>query len=71
MPKTIKHVKIFLHANSQLCSSRVALFEANFVFFVTFFEFWSDNFKLFGHSSPHFAQWDCMGGASPLKKHFF
>ena len=34
MPKTIKHVKIFLHANSQLCSSHTALFQSIFVFVV-------------------------------------
>ena len=34
MPKTIKHEKIFLHANPQLCSSHTALFQSIFVFFV-------------------------------------
>ena len=34
MPKTIKHEKIFLHANSQLCSLRTALFYNIFVFCV-------------------------------------
>ena len=35
---TIKLIKIFLHANSELCSSHTALFQANFVIFYIFFE---------------------------------
>ena len=35
----VKHEKIFLHANSELCSSRVGLFQANFVFFQIFYNF--------------------------------
>ena len=34
MPKTIKHEKKLLHANSQLCGLRTALFYNMFVFFV-------------------------------------
>ena len=30
---TIKLIKIFLHANSELCSSHTALFQTNFVIF--------------------------------------
>ena len=37
---TIKLIKIFLHANSELCSSHTALFQANFVIFYIFFETW-------------------------------
>ena len=58
----MKHEKIFLHANSELCSSRVALFQANFVFFVNFLNFWIDNFKFFGQPGHHFAHPDYMGG---------
>ena len=33
----MKHEKIFLHANSELCSSRVALFQANFHLLLFYF----------------------------------
>ena len=57
--------QIFLHANSQLCSSRVALFQANFMFFVIFLNFGIDDFKLFGRPGHRFAHLDYMGGAPP------
>ena len=41
----VKHEKLFLHANSELCSSRVGLFQAKFVFFVIFLNSWMTHFK--------------------------
>ena len=57
--------KTNLHAHSQLCSSRVALFQANFIFFVDFLNLWIDNFTFFGWPRHHFAHLDYMGGAPP------
>ena len=61
----MKHVKIFLHANSELCSSHVGLFQANFAFFVNFLNFWIDNFKFFRRPRHHFAHPDYKGGWPP------
>ena len=65
----VKHEKIFLHANSELCSSRVGLFQANFLYFVVFFFFcnsWMTHFKFFGRPRHHFARLDYEGGHPPL-----
>ena len=67
----IKHEKIFLHANSQLCSSHVALFQAKFVFFLIFSDFGVDDFKFFGRPRHHFAHLDFRGGAPPTKTFSF
>ena len=53
-----------MHANSQLCSSRVALFQANLVFFASFLNFWIDTLKLFGRPRHDFAHLDYVGGTS-------
>ena len=63
----MKHEIIFLHANSELCSSRVGLFQANFVFFINFVNFWIDQFKFFGRPRHHFAHPDYKGGWPPMK----
>ena len=59
----VKHEKIFLHANSELCSSRLAVFQSIFVFLL---HFSVDYFTLFGRPEHHFAHLNYMGGAPPL-----
>ena len=66
MKTTLKHWKIFPHANYELCSSRVALFRSNFVFLNIFLNLWVDYFVLFGQPEHHFAHINYMGGAPPI-----
>ena len=67
----VKHENIFLHATSELCSSRVGLFQANVVFLYDIFNFWITHFKFFGWPRHHFARPDYEGGYPPMKSFIF
>lgn len=61
----MKYEKISLRASSQLCSSRVALFQTLLVFCCNFWSLWTACFKFSGRPTHHFARPDSKGSVPP------